>query len=321
MSNSNYLFKLLPFLKNILPKKILDSIILSISKKKMSRLEITSTIGCAMMCDYCPQTLIKLETRKNNLKRKLEMSDFVKFMSKVPIDTQIHWSGYSEPLAHEDFPKFVKFLKDKNYKQLISTTMFGRRETEIFMSKFKGFRSVTFHLPDDKNLMKLKVTDRYMYNLENAIRFQAAQIKDEVYFLVFGKNFHPKIELLLKKLVNENVINEKSIEVRKHLHSRASSIDTSNLSENVEEKNNNEPVDFKSKTKKFYCGHARLNQGVLIPNGDINLCCHDYSLSSNIGNLHTDSLNDIYKQKIIFNNGFSDGNHDTCKKCEYYKSF
>ena len=34
MSNSNYLFKLLPFLKNILPKKILDSIILSISKKK-----------------------------------------------------------------------------------------------------------------------------------------------------------------------------------------------------------------------------------------------------------------------------------------------
>ena len=127
--------------------------------------------------------------------------------------------------------------------------------------------------------------------------------------------------MLLKKLVNENVINEKSIEVRKHLHSRASSIDTSNLSENVEEKNNNEPVDFKSKTKKFYCGHARLNQGVLIPNGDINLCCHDYSLSSNIGNLHTDSLNDIYKQKIILNNGFSDGNHDTCKKCEYYKSF
>ena len=50
--------------------------------------------------------------------------------------------------------------------------MFGRRSTENFMTKFNNFGFVTFHLPDDKNLMKLKVSDRYISTLEEAIRFQ-----------------------------------------------------------------------------------------------------------------------------------------------------
>ena len=199
----NFSLKILFFFKNIIPEIILNKLILINSQKKVDRLEITSTIGCAMMCDYCPQTLINSERRKKNLNRKLDFNDFKKFMEKVSNKTQIHWSGYSEPLAHENFPDFANYLKENNYKQIISTTMFGRRNAERFMSEFNGFKSVTFHLPDDKNLMKLKIKDEYLKNLEKAIIFQASYIKNELYFLVFGDNFHPEIEKLLKNLIKK----------------------------------------------------------------------------------------------------------------------
>lgn len=140
----NFSLKILFFFKNIIPEIILNKLILIKSQKKVDRLEITSTIGCAMMCDYCPQTLINSERRKKNLNRKLDLNDFKKFMEKVSNKTQIHWSGYSEPLAHENFPDFANHLKENNYKQIISTTMFGRRNSERFMSEFDGFKSVTF---------------------------------------------------------------------------------------------------------------------------------------------------------------------------------
>jgi radical SAM protein with 4Fe4S-binding SPASM domain len=273
-----------------------------------------------MMCEYCPQTLINSERRRKNIDRKLEFDNFKKLMQNVSNKTQIHWSGYSEPLAHENFPEFANYLKENNYRQIISTTMFGRKNSEKFMSEFDGFKSVTFHLPDDKNLMKLKIKEEYLQNLENAIKFQASYIKDEVYFLVFGDNFAPEVEKILKKLVKENIILENSIEVRKHLHSRAGSIDVDNLKEVNDVKKDNESY-VVDKSKRYYCSHKRLNQGVLLPNGDINLCCHDYSLNSIIGNLHNQNLDDIYKQKKIFKQGFSQGNNSICQKCEYYEAF
>lgn len=51
--------------------------------------------------------------------------------------------------------------------------------------------------------MKLKIKDEYLKNLEKAIIFQASYIKNEVYFLVFGDNFHPEIEKLLKNLIKK----------------------------------------------------------------------------------------------------------------------
>ena len=47
--------KFLKIIIPILPKKIIEFLIINISKSKKKSLEITATIGCAMMCSYCPQ--------------------------------------------------------------------------------------------------------------------------------------------------------------------------------------------------------------------------------------------------------------------------
>ena len=44
------------------------------------------------------------------------------------------------------------------------------------MFKYNVFDSVAFHLPDNQNLMHLKVNDKYLDYLEKAITFQAKNI-------------------------------------------------------------------------------------------------------------------------------------------------
>ncbi len=298
-------------------KNLINKLVLVISQKKNNRLEITSTIGCAMMCDYCPQTLIGSVAKTQNLNRKMSFEDFKIYMSNVPKSTQIHWTGYSEPLAHDQFEDFVLYLDKKGYRQLISTTMFGRRHTENFMSKFSKFISITFHLPDNQNLMKLKVSERYIETLEKAIKFQSTHLKKNIYFVVFGNDFHPLIKNLLNKMINQNYILKENIDLRKHLNSRSEMIDVNKLDKS------NVNNFYKNEWKKdeiYYCSYLRLNQGVLLPDGNVNLCCNDYSVGAIIGSLNNTKLDKIYNQEKILSEDFIYGKNSVCKKCEYYKT-
>ena len=97
MSNNFPLF-LIKYFKNIISTSFLNSLIVKASKSKGDKLEITLTIGCAMMCEYCPQTLIRNVSSKRNIKRKMEFEDFKEFISNVlkqpkfyGLDIRNHW--------------------------------------------------------------------------------------------------------------------------------------------------------------------------------------------------------------------------------------
>ena len=291
------------------------------TKFKKNRLEITSTIGCAMMCDYCPQTLIKSTLDKNIDNRILNKESFLKYFDNISNNTIIHWSGYSEPLAHKDFEFFVNYLSENKYEQHISTTMFGRNSTEEYMSKTKVFKSITFHLPDDSNLMKLKVTERYLKNLKGALINHSKYLnKKNIYIVVFGKGFNPQVKSLINNLINTGILSNDSIDIRDHLHSRNGEILNEDFRTNISGGIDNDKKNKLLKSKLYYCSYGRLDQGVLLPNGDINLCCQDYSLKGIIGNLRKKNLNELYNQDIIFEKNFHKGEYNLCKKCEYYKN-
>ena len=67
-------------LKIFIPEFFLNSLIVNASKGKGDKLEITLTIGCAMMCEYCPQTLIRNISSSRNLKRKMDFEEFKEFI-------------------------------------------------------------------------------------------------------------------------------------------------------------------------------------------------------------------------------------------------
>ena len=112
------------------------------------------------------------------------------------------------------------------------------------------------------------------------------------------------------------IIDPSKIEIRSHLHSRNDSVDVS-LIDGLE-KTKNQYKFFKN--KNYYCSYKRLNQGVLMPDGNVNICCHDYSLDFSIGNLKNRNLKNLYEQKKLIDSGFTIGQSSLCRKCEYYKS-
>ena len=71
----------------------------------------------------------------------------------------------------------------------------------------------------------------------------------------------------------------------------------------------------------YFCSYQRLNQGVLLPNGKVSLCCQDYGLEAIIGDLKINSIDEIYnsiEKNEDLRNKFTEGNFSPCKRCEHY---
>ena len=309
-------FRLVRMITNKFDKKIS----LYLSKSNWSSeiyvkgLEITTTVGCAMMCEYCPQ-----ESYKKNGKeypRSINFEVFKNAIKNVDNSYIIHWTGFSEPLHAKDFPLMSKYLNQNGYKQHISTTMYGREESKEFMITENCFDSIMYHLPDDKNLMKLKVNDKYLKFLEKSITFQAKYLKkNKLNIMVIGDDFEPQVKKLINDLIQKKIISPKQIDIRKHLVTRANQIkhfDGFRTNENS--------IKSSEKDKLYYCGYGRLNKGVMLTNGSVAICCNDYSIEHNVGNLIDNNIIELYKHKKLFENDeFIRGNKSLCNRCEFYK--
>ena len=97
------------------------------------------------MCSYCPQKLITTVSTNEKNQKKLDFKDFKVFVENIPRNTQINWTGYTEPLLHEDFDKFVLHLNEKNINKQFQQ-LHGRSKSQEFMSVFNNFEWVNFHL-------------------------------------------------------------------------------------------------------------------------------------------------------------------------------
>jgi hypothetical protein len=83
---------------------------------------------------------------------------------------------------------------------------------------------------------------------------------------------------------------------------------------------------FSRKSGSIICSAAPLlNHNVLLPNGDIVLCCMDYSIKHIVGNLLKDTYEQLFKSislKNIFQEMSKDDGTDNllCRSCEYAKN-
>jgi radical SAM protein with 4Fe4S-binding SPASM domain len=177
--------------------------------------------------------------------------------------------------------------------------------TISFDNKYK----LVIHLPDDEQNFKAKVTDTYVENLKYFLNNQEIQqkiIQGSIDFMSMSRRglTDTKISSIIpKKLASFIAI------------TRAGNL--SNENEKFEGK-----TISKRKNGKLTCTAAPLlNHNVLLPNGDIVLCCMDYSIEHKIGNLLEQSYESLFESdeiKEIFNKLSNDDNTDSllCRNCE-----
>jgi radical SAM protein with 4Fe4S-binding SPASM domain len=256
-------------------------------------LEVTTLAGCKVSCSYCPQELFALEHKKVSSNRYLSLDLFKTCLETVPVSVDIHFSGYVETFLNPDCVKMVRHAYDKGHQVAVYTTVVGVKLEDVEELEKMTFKKFIVHLPDDGKHMRVKVDAPY---LEVIQRLANSNIPNLEYLDYYG--IHPKVNAL---------INQEQV-VQRKLTSRAGNVTR----------------EFVNETKEISgalrCRVNRLEKNVLLPNGDVSLCCVDYGRRHVLGNLTSESYNQLHQNdafKEILRRMNGKKGDLLCRTCEW----
>lgn len=251
-------------------------------------MEISTVVGCKMNCGYCPQ---KIHIKKYSLTQKvfsMSMETFETCLSKIPLNVEILFAGMAEPWLNPNATDMLLMAHSRGYKIGVYTTTVGMMFDDIDKIKRLPFLHFCLHLPDESGVMKVQVNDEYLNVLRHAL-----QIPHNVTCI---GTVHPKVREIVGDVPDST----------NTLISRAGLIQS---------------LAIRPKEGKLYCTATgpKIDHNILLPNGEVLLCCMDYRQEHVLGNLLECSYDELFSgeeyQKVM--QGLEDDQIDIlCRKCE-----
>lgn len=227
-------------------------------------MEITTQVGCRVSCTYCPQSTFVKRFAERSKQRKMSFDLFAQCLDKMPSEVRIHFTGMSEPFLNPDCIRMIQYAHDKGHEIMVSTTVVGLTQEIIETLKSLSIAPFVVHLPSAEGFEKIVVDDDYVALIRSLLE---SDIVNEWHC---HGTLHPALEA---------VVGEVPYVPARQRAGNARLTDAP------------APV-----TKK---GHIRctrgLNHNVLLPNGDVALCCVDYGLRHVLGNLVEDDYEALFK--------------------------
>lgn len=292
--------------------KVIADYILTNSVNSFNSLEITAVIGCARSCVYCPQDLIieKYKLVKGRPDHLLHPKTLEKVIQNLPSELLVYWTGFGEPLQNKYFPELFNMICNAGFKSQISTTLFcaNPESIDIICDRAKWDR-VTLHLPDNSGYMKAQIDDKYLFDLKRVILSMNYDV-DMIH--VFG-SLNDKIKDMFESADLSDVVSRINF-VEIDLNSSTTTSRANNLKTDnpvILNENNHD-------NSLLFCKAKRFNQPVLLPNGDLAMCCMDYGLTNIVGNLIYEPYESIVKRSSIY---MSYNLPKLCFNCEWANKF
>lgn len=235
-------------------------------------LEITTNIGCKNRCTYCPQEKIISAYKKRSDIFFMSLYTFKKCIDRLNNKIRINFSGFSEPFLNKKCKEMILYSHRKGLINRVFTTMAGLTDEIINSIKHIPFERFEIHLADSMSLMKIKPDEEYLRKLRMIIESDISSLS----LMCIGQP-HPEIEQIVRK-------NGYNIDIKIHeYHSRAGNLDDSEC----QEKLTDGPI---------FCSRCfTMQRNVLLPNGEIALCCMDYNLEHILGSLLENSYNSLFR--------------------------
>jgi hypothetical protein len=276
---------------SMIPKTLGIDKLDSVKRKKWQNtqyptLEITTAVpahGCPLSCVFCPQdSLVKSYIGD----KMMSYDNFVKVIDKLPWQIHISFAGYCEPYVNRRCTDMILYAHNTGHTVSLFTTGVGMTIEDFEKIKNIPFTGVqggfVLHLPDVEGYFKHHLSHKYM-ELMDVIKRNQSQIKN------FQSATMGTLAQDLKSLFPNTF--------RQTMYTRAGNVKRDDL------------VQIASPAVPTTCGcPERLYHGVLLPNGDMSLCCMDYGLKHIHGNLFTQSYDDVIPE---------DGtSFELCETCE-----
>ena len=255
-------------------------------------LEITTVIpkkGCVVDCVFCPQEILKKSY--DDEMRFMSMDNFKKAIDKVPTNVRIIFSGFIEPFMNRHCSDMMVYAYEKGHPIAAFTTAVGMNLEDVEKIKHIPFddgpnAGFTLHLPDKEHLAKHPITKRYISvikaikeaNFSSFYLMSMGDVHDEVEKLGIWKKEDIHIPVMWSRAGNLKGEAQMKPELRRVMDRvrDASEYNSKNYKEG-----------------ELTCGCIEdLYHNILLPNGDVSLCCMDYGLEHITGNLYEQSFED-----------------------------
>ena len=234
-------------------------------------LEITTVIGCRIACSYCPQkTLVGQYANRTSPDKSMSVETFKECLDKVPLDVDIIFAGMAEPWLNKNCTDMVLYAHQKGHRVAVYTTTFGMTLGDVQRLSKVPFYEFCIHLVDEEGRMNLN--PRFPGFLE-VLRL-CANLIPNVGFALHGR-LHPLVRAALMRDVPDGSA---------ALISRAGNLPDRAIAK---------------KTGKLMCSACgpKIDHNVLLPNGDVALCCMVYDLKHVLGNLKTRTYESLFTGK------------------------
>jgi len=268
-------------------------------------MELTTMIGCPLMCTFCPQD--NLRTEYGTATKYMSQRDLTTMLVKLPRNTRIDFSGMSEPWANHECTSMLEEVLYMGFDVAIYTTLYGMtdpaRVKKVLEDHKNQIKVFMLHLPDANGNMKgWKLTQEWMNAFEMVMTLQhqiqiGAMTMDKTGFV------HPSLQHLIGRLPSWIG------------HTRADSLNLEQIGGQVISITPHNDFSLTCKSTPFY------DRNVLLPDGSVVLCCMDYDLKHVIGNLLTQSYEEVMQGKplqdlIALNEAPEFNKCSICKSCE-----
>jgi hypothetical protein len=265
---------------------------------RLRKLEITTSVPCFNCCEFCPQRALRtgyIEVGKADV---MAWETFVACVNKLPLHVGVSFGGMSEPFQHPRCTEMILYAANRGHTIEIFTTLVGLKLRDLR----KILAAITFgdkptdnrlfvHLPSATFEENIPIDNLYIELVQYLLSFCP-----NAEFHYHGRGVHPGLRAL-------------------------------SLGEHIR----NSPIHDRADNESAVCHASQRHAGtiscvmnlevnVLMPNGDVVLCCQDFACRHVIGNLITDEPETLYRSREFrrVQSGLKVDQYDVlCRTCHF----
>lgn len=235
--------------------------------RKNDWIEMSLVSACALRCDYCAQSLLAKRYKESGGDKRMTLETFTAILDHIPKDIGVDFSGYADCNLHPNFIDFFTLAVSRGFTVSVYTTFEGMSWEHYGRFKQIPFEILSIHLPDVNELIHLRWTEDYKRIL-HALNDDPPKCVRQDRMCVKGP-LHPDVAFL---------------EPVRIMH--------------IQPRSGNVPESL-SRHESFHadplkCGRGNnLRQNVALPDGSVYLCCCDYGMVHNLGNLTRQTFDEL----------------------------
>jgi uncharacterized Fe-S cluster-containing radical SAM superfamily protein len=287
------------------------------------RLNVTTTSGCKGRCAYCPEDRFKaaMADRPRYLSAS-ELCELLPNLAGTHFEV-VSFGGFSEPFDNPEIVELVTLVSEQEFVDEIAVYSNGEAMTPATMRRLAGVRFGTvdischgFEIDTYRRTRSFidprAVRSNVMFLLENHANI------DKLTISVSGPYGSEQSLAELEALCDTFG----ATLLRRDLHTRAGLLrigrDRNDRSDDGGARNSR-----RSRSGPFRCAKFDFEKPVLIPGGDISLCCQDFALRYVVGNLHEETFagimsgSSLRRHVLDVANGRTDDPGLACYECVF----